>query len=199
MADGNIGSLGNLRFNQSIIDYEHLMKLGNYLNVEIKKNKKNNYGKIREYCSFSCTDIINGNKLKEKLKIKENKTYNPPNLEWLDEDWKFLSFFCGFIDGDGMIQKQKNGLANMIRIICHKNWLPNIEWFSNELFKRFNIVSKTGVTSRGYCYLTIYRFEQLKFLKSKFLELDLPLMERKWIKIDEHKTCNYGINQKILI
>jgi len=196
MADGHIGSGGYLRVSLSSIDFEHLKKLGNYLNVKIIIKKIETYGKSREYCYFSCKDIVFGNKLKEKLKIKENKTYNPPNLEWLDEDWKFLSFFCGFIDGDGMIQKHKNGLANMIRISCHKNWLPNMEWFSNELFKRFNIISKTGFTSRGYCYLTIYRFEQLKFLKLKFLKLDLPFMERKWMKIDECRTCNYEIKSK---
>ena len=193
MADGHIGNGGYLRFGLSMIDYEHLKKLGDYLNVEIRIYKSKSYGKQREYCSFACKDVVNGNKLKEKLNIKEVKTYNPPNLNWLDEDWKFLSFFCGLIDGDGMIQQTNDRLANMIRISCHASWLLNMEWFSNELLKRFNIKSKTGLTSRGCSYLTIYKFEQLKFLKLKFLELNLPFMKRKWNKIDERKISNYGL------
>jgi hypothetical protein len=183
IADGNINDR-QLRISLSVNDEQHLDKLKLYLNKKkLKKRKIFNYGKFREYVFLTVDDCFYCRLLKQKLNITTAKTYEAPNLSWLDEDWKFLSFLCGFIDGDGMIQKSKNKKADMIRIQCHKNWLQNLEWISKELLTRFNIVSKTGITKRGYSYFVIYRFSQLYFLKEKFTELGIPKMERKWQKI----------------
>ena len=121
-ADGCLQDNGQLKVKLSIKDESHLNKLANYIGVKCIKNKK------EENICLCVRDHVYGKLLKEKIGIKNPKTYNPSNLNFLDNEWKFLSFLCGLIDGDGHIRKKKNErLASCISIVFHKNWLGNKE------------------------------------------------------------------------
>lgn len=176
MADGYISESGELKIVLSIKDKDHLQKLADLLKVNLR-TLKNKQGK--EYCTITCKDVKYGVILKDKMNISNNKTYNAPNLEFLDNKNKFLSFFAGFVDGDGCIVYRKE-TPYLLRIMCHFNWLVNLEFFSKQLEKYTEISTKTSITNRGYSCLTLTLSEKIRDLKTKFTKLNLPIMERKW-------------------
>ena len=200
MADGNFSLTGNsnLRVKISVKDEDHLKILANYLNVNIKYRDNINYNehKCMNSCEISIGDSINAKKIIDLFDINQNKTINPPNLNCLNTKEKFLSFLCGFIDGDGSIC-QNNNLASMIRIQCHVNWLKNLEFFSENLKKYLNINSRSYVDKQGYARFVIFSFNQLKKLKIEILKLEVPFLNRKWSKIDEMSKDIFKSNDHV--
>ena len=198
MADGcfSLSGNSNLVVKISIKDEQHLKILADYLNVNIHYQTTNNFGsyKCANSCSIAVRDKINAEILIKRFKLYYRKTENPPDLSCLNSMEKFLSFFVGFIDGDGCITANGN-LANMIRIQCHKNWISNFEFFSLNLKKYFNIDSKSYIDSDGYARFVVYSFNQLKKIKINLLDLNIPFLKRKWDKIDELKNDVFKINE----
>jgi hypothetical protein len=119
-----------------------------------------------------------------QFKIIGKKTYESCSLETLDTDEKLLSFFCGFVDGDGCITKSPKGKANMLRIQCHSSWLNNLNIFGERLNKMFSINYKCYIDKNGYVKFGIYRYSELVKLKKEIDKLNIPKLERKWGKIN---------------
>ena len=72
---------------------------------------------------------------------------------------------------------------------CHSSWINNYSLIENFLYDYFNMreyknKDLTKINSYGYCVLTISNFELVKRMKRKVLELNLPVLDRKWSKID---------------
>lgn len=180
MADGNITDSGQLRFSLARKDRNHLEKLAKKLDVpiidEVVKNQNNSL-----ISNMSCTDKINGLKLKDKMNINGSKTYNPPTLNFFKNEDFFWAFFAGFIDGDGCLVYRK-GKLQCLQINCHGSWIKNLELFNSKL----NSIGLRGVTKidhRGYSLLTMSSGKDILKLRDKFVSLNLPLMERKWFKV----------------
>ncbi len=201
MADGHFDLKNgkNLNVGISIKDEEHLKKLANLLTCSIYYRKVtdfNNY-KCSDLCYINVRDSKNLPILINKFKIKNNKTYNPPDISCLDTKEKFLSFFVGFVDGDGSIVKQKKGeLAMVLSIQCHKNWISIFEIFNKQLELLFNIKSKHYIDTTGFAKIQIFRFNQLKQIKIEMLKLNIPFLERKWNNINESLYCSKFLNSE---
>jgi intein/homing endonuclease len=124
-------------------------------------------------------------KLRKKFGICNNKTHNPCKIDISDRDL-FLAFLIGFIDGDGCICKNKNREDSHIKIKCHSSWLANFESFRKQLSKILQVeVSEPKINKQGYANWNITNTAILRTLKLKTQELDLPVLQRKWNRINE--------------
>jgi hypothetical protein len=185
MADGCFGSKNDLKVSLSVKDLDHLTKLSNYLNVNINIYNGLKYGKYtsKDSCNLSVMDVITIPKILDKFKIEGKKTYTACSLNCLDTTDKFLSFFCGFVDGDGCITTSKNNKVNMLRIQCHESWLNNLEIFGKRLNELFGFNFKCYIDKNGYAKFAMYRYKELVILKNEIDKLEIPYLERKWLKI----------------
>lgn len=178
MADGSINHDKNLlKVNLSVNDYSHLIKLANYLKMETP-HIYNNKTEIKVMDNFLMPRLI------KKFDFKPSKTYNPPDLNNLNmKDDFFYCFLIGFIDGDGSIIKKKDIEEYRISIRLHKNWYDNLEFFHAKISNLLNIKVK-GLYKYDVSMLVFSDFRILKFLKAKSIEYNLPVLSRKWDKID---------------
>lgn len=194
LADGHINNKERIKVEISIKDVEHLKKFKNYIETDkISINDKN--------CRLLFQNKEICPKLCDKFDILSNKTYNPPNFSLYNFNKELIfSLIIGFIDGDGNINKlQKRNDCNL-RIRLHKSWLSNLIFMENFLYQYFgieknNILSKIG--NDGYSTLTISNNILLKKIKNECISLDIPIMKRKWDKIDENRLTRYEKSLKI--
>lgn len=174
LADGHISKSKNIQINLSIKDKEHLQKLEEFIGHEIKMYEDNS--KIR--CTIHDRPTIN--EIVKKFKWKTNKTKNPPIIPTIIKDDKMFSLIIGFIDGDGSINK----IGNSIRIKCDSSWKKTLEVFYENLTgykKCFDL------TSDNCSIIRINKYKELKNIKNKAKKLELPIMERKWKRINDDK------------
>jgi transposase len=191
LADGNFKNK-RLKLVLSKKDHKQIYKFATF--IGIKETKEN---------SFSCAVSIQHSaiyKLIEKFGISTTKTYNPPNLEWLEGDL-FLALLIGFIDGDGSIIYQTNRNDCKLAIKVHSSWLETLNVFSLKLHNLIGIPYKEAkINSVGYAELNISNSIVLKFIKRNAQRLNLPTMERKWERINlstisKAELGKYRINQ----
>ena len=101
-----------------------------------------------------------------------------------------MSLFIGFIDGDGCIRNQTSRNDFLLTIHVHKNWYNNILFMENFIYNFFKIPKNkqlTKIGNDGYARVIITNNFIIKQLKIKTIELNLPVLSRKWAKIDENK------------
>ena len=159
-------------------DRGHLERFAKYISYEgtISTVKKGPYSAVR----LSAMDAEVVTKLREKFDIKSNKTYNPPeSLSWVSEDL-FICLMAGLIDGDGNITNFYKRNDAFIRIKQHKSWLPILR----EIGEYFGESDRVKINKQGYVEVEITGFPKIRELKKKLLEYNLPLMDRKWDKLD---------------
>lgn len=174
IADGHISKYNNIQINLNKKDINHLNKLKIYLQSDIKLHIKGNI--VRS----TFTDVPTIIKLKNKFKWKSNKTKSPVDISNLNEEQLF-SLIIGFIDGDGSINSKS------ITVKCDKKWKDTLNYFYYCLigeYKEFNYVDNCSI-------FYINKHEYLKSIKIKALSLSLPIMERKWDKINLNKIMKY--------
>jgi hypothetical protein len=184
-ADGCIVNYKRLSVGVSIKDKKHILKLAKFLNCKnICYLNSNNFPMV----SLSLQDPPLISKFASKFNFKPRKTYNPPNLTWLKGD-KFLSFFAGFVDGDGSFSLNGRSL-NSIKFMLHghASWKNNFLFIGkrlHELFDSSKLIfhSRVFIDKEGYVYLDISNFPFLRALKSKIISLSIPILKRKWDKI----------------
>jgi hypothetical protein len=187
MADGSIDTKQKrLRISLSITDIEHLKKFINFIDSKININiieTKSSYSTKSIIAKIEISDYTNIDLISKKYDMHNNKTYNPPNIQYLNDENKFLSFFIGFIDGDGCIGLQsKSKKPHFIRIHNEKSWLSVFKYF-NFYFKRIGLSSTFKINTKGFAEFYLGQQKQLQYLKIKALELNLPYLHRKWDKI----------------
>jgi biotin operon repressor len=185
LADGHFSKTNRISLGLSIKDLEHIQSFANFIEYkgQIKIYQKKNYN----ICSLSIMDNTIVSKLKNKFDIKNNKTYFPPNkviFERLNNDL-FISLLAGFIDGDGCIQNRKNLKNKYIIIKCHQSWIDILNYFVFRLGTITKVPIPNGIiNNQGYARIFISNNVHLKYLKNKAVELRLPILKRKWNKID---------------
>lgn len=179
MADGHFNDKSKqIQINLSEKDIHHLMRLSEY--VEYKKKIINpriviNYSDINDW-------------LIELFNIKSDKTYNPCSLNKLYGD-NLFSFIIGFIDGDGSINKK-----GYLSIKCHKSWLDNLNYMVNYLTE--SEINSGYINSEGLSFISITKIEIMKKIKQKIIDLDLPVLDRKWDRVKMSKLSKKEINNK---
>lgn len=169
MADGHFNTNKQLQINLANKDLEHLKKFADFVeyNGVLKKPSISiNYNKINEW-------------LVDKFDISNNKTYKPCSLNKIDGDI-FFSFIIGFVDGDGCISKKGN-----LAIKCHKSWLDNLNQMAS--FLTNGVYNKGRINSEGLAIVQITTTEDMKKIKQKINELNLPILNRKWERISFDK------------
>jgi len=201
MADGCINhKTSRLLITLAKKDKKHLEKFSKFVKGPKVKRVVPNYiykgifkKKLSYKIDFQNKEIIP--KFSIKFDFKPNKTENPPNSFEFKTN-HFLSFFIGYIDGDGHISKPSVSPRKQSRIVfqVHRNWLNTLKNFETKLYSIMNLSlePKSKLNKKNYASLSIGKFEIVKFLKEKALELNIPFLNRKWDRIDE----TYSLKKK---
>lgn len=184
LADGHISEDNRLTVTLHKRDKKHLRKLAEYIQAEHKERAGNSETKV----SFAVKNQKILPLIKEKFDINNQKTYNPPsNSLYADVDISLLTcLLCGFIDGDGHIKKQTNRQDALISIQIHGSWLKWLEVLYGRLCQVFpeTSVSRPKLNKRGYASWVIANHIVVNYLKQTAIENNLPILERKWSKIN---------------
>jgi hypothetical protein len=187
LADGHISN-NRLRLRLSIKDKNYLLNLANILNIKPTYEKNNTVVGI----SIMNTNIIS--KYIALFDIHSNKTLNPPNLNHYRDINKeyLLSLFIGFIDGDGSIQFQSKRKDIKILIKNYHTWINFLEFISLTLCNK----NLAKINKAGYSLLTLSNSEICKLLKNHAIKYKLPIMLRKWDKINLNYVSRYITSKK---
>lgn len=192
LADGCVyKKINRIKICLAKIDLEHLEKFCDF--VGLSKSK------IRKYKDF--VEVATNNKVVAeiitKFDFKERKTYNPPTNN-LKLNKLLVSLYMGFIDGDGSIQVVTKRSDVSLRIKNHaswKNWLINMSNNLSEFFtpEKGIVRHKVRITNSGYGLLLISDNELIRRMKNFCVEHGLPVMKRKWDKV------NLGVESRYLV
>lgn len=190
-ADGYIHHSSNqLVVPIDVKDLHHLEKYAKYVSGSVKiyesiKNfDGNKYKSKMARVSIAQKEVTP--KIIEKFNFLVKKTYNPPNVDILnkilDTKEKFLSFFCGFVDGDGSMNL--NGYS--IKIQNHGSWIRIYDFFVEKLCQWLNLNKLdflVKIDKNGYSIFSMKNKKNLNSLKVEIQKLNIPFMERKWFRI----------------
>lgn len=178
LADGSFCK-DRLQITLGIKDKTHLQKLADYLEYKLPIFETNINVSMRSK-NLDISPLIC-----QKFDIKKNKTYNPPlTIKNFDLDLQYC-LLAGFIDGDGNVQNQTGRQDFMLRIKNHASWFHILKEF-NELIDGSDIFTRIG--KAGYALLIISDTEVLKNFRKKIETFNLPLLRRKWDKINYNFT-----------
>lgn len=182
LADGHISEKYRLTFALAKKDKTSVEKFASFIkSPNIRENKRcfsvsaQNQDVLPEVC--------------KKFDIHHLKTYYPPRLDFISNPNLLLSLIIGYIDGDGCIKNLSKRKDFAIALHVHSSWINILTMFEKTLYnildikKRKNILM-SRIGNDKYARLNIGDSRLCKKLKQKALELKLPIMERKWDKVD---------------
>lgn len=172
LADGHIHNSIRLKVALGLKDKEHLLKLKHFLKVE-------NHIDYPNHSEFSVMDSAILRKFCKKFKLEQNKTIKACDISSVHSNL-LKALFIGFIDGDGYIGKQYKRKDCCLFIKCHSAWLENLNIFSQEFLGK----KSAYLNKAGYANLHIGNHLVLKDLKQFIINNQLPVLERKWNKIN---------------
>lgn len=177
LADGNFSKRGGVNLRIGKADAEHIEKYASFLGTTPWYNQK------REEVDVSIQNPSVCEELSKRFSLTHRKTYTGAILPDMNDD-QFIALLVGFIDGDGNVcSSHRNNV--WIRIGLHKSWSGFLESIS-ERISRITGTDPVSVRCHGdrYSHLNIANLSVQSFIKTKAIEMGLPLMERKWDKID---------------
>lgn len=166
-------------------DREHVVRFANFIECP------NHHAQQRNRYIVSSQDRFTVPKINKKFKLCPTKTYHPPDITWISGDL-LTSFICGFIDGDGCIRQLSGRRDANIQIKLHASWLGVLQYMSDALAKYAGVSAAIAkINKKGYASLVLANCKVLRFLKNKAIALNLPVLERKWSRIDESMISRY--------
>ena len=171
LADGSVSKEGPISISLSKKDEDFLNNFAYFI-------KSENCYDLRDYSTKSSVGSVRlaacnkdfTLKFMEKFDIDQNKTYRPPNLNWINNKNLFISLFAGYCDGDGSMQyaeskRTKTG-ATAIRFHVHTSWFPFFIWMNDCFLKYYSKkVGKPKVGKDGYLRWDIIDFSLIKQIK----------------------------------
>lgn len=197
LADGHISERKRLTIRLANKDRNHLENFCKFINLNINTVK---YYKKTNSVTLSVMDTKILTKLVDKFDISNNKTYNPPKLVNMNKKL-MISLYIGFIDGDGCIRKQYKRHDCLISIKCHKTWEIFLRDLSDNLYRYFNLKELHGTKNSTYLgkysNINICNNALLKRIKGYSLKYNLPVLNRKWDKIDLEFYSKYEKTKKM--
>lgn len=182
-ADGSINEYKRLSLVLAIKDKDHLLNFKKFCEIPnhlyIKDKKKIISIGVKAQDKFTVEKLCN------KYDLKSNKTIHPPDYIPKNVDL-FLAFIVGFIDGDGCIKKQSGKRKDsLIAIKLHNSWMDYLNRLSVKVAELAQVKpTNAKINKKGYAIIHFCNSKLLKFLKNKALQLGLPVLERKWDRID---------------
>jgi len=142
---------------------------------------------------MSLCDSFNINSLCKKFQITSRKTYVPCNISEIENDNFFIAWLIGFIDGDGSMDK-RNGY---IRIKIHNSWENNLNLIAKRLDKILNFpIQECKINKKGYAILNLNNYFVINYLKLFCSKANLPVLSRKWDRIDLTKIHQKRNNKR---
>lgn len=194
MADGCFTVKNDITVGQVIREKDFFEKVVTLMGGKIDKIKIRSVdtpytekGRPLEMVYYRIGDKRLLDEMKEKIGIRQAKTYNPPErIDYFFEKDLFIHFMVGLIDGDGCVWNTFSGPKDTpwpnIRIEMHCNWMPLLERFKEKLLEFYDIESRTRMSNRGFAQLIINKKESVKALyeASKLT----VRMDSKWSKFD---------------
>jgi hypothetical protein len=182
-ADGYVYKNGHFMISQSVKDKSLIFKLSKYLKTSVYKyiSKKGGYRK-----NDSTTYRINicdknlGIKLREMFNIQNDspKTYTGISLDFIKNSKQAAAFLCGFIDGDGSLNKSK-----CYKIECHKSWFTTLSILMNKCPKKFHdfdlSIKKCKSKKSAYAVLRL-RIKSSTMIRKFAKKFKLPCSSRKF-------------------
>lgn len=187
-------SVSRLSVGVSKKDRDHLLKYSNFIKFKGKINKSdpstivfpaNKSGVIQSGGSVTITSTNSQivPKIASKLGVSERKTYNPPKKLPKTKDSLLTCLLIGFIDGDGSICSRNNGYAS-ISITSYKAWEHILLEFKS-LLKRMTPKENILISyEKEQVILSINNAATLRELKLVAEKFNLPVLERKWKRIN---------------
>lgn len=184
LADGHFSNNNRLVLSISRKDQDHLKNLLSFLNCdsEIRDHSFEWHDTDYDMSALSIMDTNSISIMRDKYKIESNKTKQPPDLSSLSGINKFC-VMIGFVDGDGSIQYQTGRTDCKISVKCYSSWLDNLKF----------LFGSARINSAGYAYHCTADNEIIRAWKRKVLDLKLPIMHRKWDKINTERVSKYKI------
>ena len=185
LADGHISKQKNIQINLSKNDKNHIIKLQQHLG-------KFNIIETPTIVRVTLSDKKTISKLSNDFCWVSNKTKIPVKIpEFITDDGLF-SLIIGFIDGDGYINEK-----GQIKIKCDSSWKEILEFFYYHLT---NESKKFNLTSDNCSLVYINKLKTLKNIKEKIINLELPILHRKWDKIQTRllKNEKYGVVKNLV-
>jgi len=176
LADAHISKSYAFNVNLNIKDEIYFQQIQNHLTLVLKPSYVKKLNAVRYILSDKQTII----KIKEIFNWKTNKTKNIPIIPKLLDDNQLFSLIIGFIDGDGSINK--NG--STLKVKCDANWKNILEMFYFHLTKENKIFK---LTSDNCSIIQIGGWKNLNEIKNKAIQLKLPIMERKWNRLNNNR------------
>lgn len=173
-------------------DYDHLIKFSNYLSFNNKIRSRNHVGKGGITKSFKlkvCNNLLVP-QIIDKFKIKPRKSYNPIDFSNFENNFtenQILSLIAGFSDGDGsFIQHNMKSNRVIFQIGIHESWIGFLEFI-----KTYISSQSTIILNKKMSILRLCNHIELKIFKANILKLNLPILSRKWdrINLDEIKAA----------
>lgn len=161
-------------------------------NIKVyKKEDKYEFISVDFYSKNGIPELCN------RFSIQSNKTVNPPDFSVIESNKDLmLSILIGLIDGDGCIYNVKGCKASYMSLMCHDKWYKTYEKFSRFLFDNFKtneycprcivkiVNKKINNITKKYVRFDIRDNYLLKKIKKDVNRMNLPVMKRKWDKID---------------
>lgn len=170
MADGWISKYGQLVIALSNKDENHLQIIAELLKTNINNYPSSNKKGIQS--RISVQDKNYGVELRNKMNIRDKKTYEIPNLNFVPDEF-MLPFIIGFIDGDGSL------INSNIKIECWKNWAESFDYFGKYFKDKYNIEYRISFSKDKYVSIYFGRRES-ELIKREMLKLNVPYLKRKW-------------------
>lgn len=185
LADGCIHN-NSLTLTSTVKDIEHIEKFRLYINAEncVRRFFPTNSYSNTERCGIGVYHRFDVSKIQDKFDWKHNKTYNPPRTI-PNEINHVLSLLIGYIDGDGSILNRRKSKAKMISFQIHVSWHEWLLMIHNSLESYLGYaVSAPKKDKDGYCSWHISNTTTHQTLKRFALSNNLPILNRKWDRID---------------
>lgn len=197
LADGHFSKMGRLQLELSTKDEAHLERYGNYIEFQGSIHRRRNSAMI------GVSDRETLNQICQKYDIHSNKTHNPPRLCVFDRlsDDQLTALVIGFVDGDGCFNIRKERRTCNLIVIGHQNILSLFDYW----FKRLQSISRISISrprlrklrGRTYAIVQIRNHVFNKYLKQKSLDMNLPVLKRKWDKIDMTLITGYEQRRRL--
>lgn len=182
-------------------DHYHLIKFKDAINYtgNVRKSSREYKGtlsRLKKRIYYISSISISSNKIVTDLNrnfnivSKKSLILQPPNIKKENA----VAFIAGYIDGDGciFIRDQDRKLYPRINVL---GTLDLLEWMQKTLIDELNFQTIPTINSRmgeknKYYILNISCKSDIINLFNYLTKLDIPLLQRKWNKIEEYINVN---------
>jgi len=180
LADGHFNESNVITVGLALADLNHLQRFANFI-------KAPHISVGPTSASVATKDARFAPQIRAKFDLRSDKTVSPPRLDYYRAlpINLFLALVIGFIDGDGCITRLKGRHVSSAKIKNHKTWQAFQTLITERLGQALTRSLPTSyITRDGYAEINLAH-DCLVYLKSALLEMDLPVLSRKWDKVDQ--------------